>query len=252
MTSTDIKNVTFEKAMRGYRAEDVDAFLSEVARTVEELTAELQEEQIKTQQFQNEIEIVRKDVMEAADARVSDAENKMYILAQKVEEYRGQEDTLKTALINAQRMGETVVHEAKQKAESMVREATGQAELLHQQAEQDIAREQLTLEKLQAEVTRFKATILNLYKQHIESLSELDTPLEHIQGVLEGQESYVYEEESVEMPEYQNYGGNYNVAEPEVPDYKQEAAEEAGIETAPPEPERAPTVNLFEGVQIDQ
>lgn len=166
MTSEDIKNVTFETAKRGYVPEDVDDFLVQAARQLEETEQQLA----------------------AARAAQADAENKMYVLADKMEEYRDLEETLKTALINAQRMGETVVHEAKQKADNMIREATNHSELLHQQAEQDIAREQLTLEKLQTEVTRFKATILNLYKQHIESLSELDAPVERAEEVLVDEE----------------------------------------------------------------
>ncbi len=162
MTSEDIKNVTFERTRRGYQPEDVDDFLLQVSRKIEDL-----EQQVG-----------------AAQSAQAEAENKMYILADKMEEYRGLEDTLKTALINAQRMGETVLHEAKQKADNMIREATDHSEMLHQQAEQDIAREQLTLEKLQSEVTHFKATILNLYKQHIESLSELDVPVERAEEVL--------------------------------------------------------------------
>lgn len=44
----------------------------------------------------------------------------MYILAEKVDQYRNDEETLKTALLNAQRMGESVIHEARQKAETII------------------------------------------------------------------------------------------------------------------------------------
>ncbi|MGD9559649.1 MAG: DivIVA domain-containing protein [Oscillospiraceae bacterium] len=170
MTSQDIRTVTFEPAKKGYRPEDVDDFLMKVADTIDGLVAE------------RNAAIAEKD---AAVAAKEDTESKMYILAEKAEEYRGQEDILKTALINAQRMGETVVHEAKQKADQMLREATGQAELLRQKAEVEIDREHQTLERLVAEVSRFKADILNLYKQHIESLSALDPPVAHAEDVLE-------------------------------------------------------------------
>ena len=76
LSSEEIRSVTFEKAMRGYRTEDVDAFLEQVAAGVDQLVAEK-----------------------------ADVEKKLYILAQKVEEYRAEEDTLKSALINAQRLG---------------------------------------------------------------------------------------------------------------------------------------------------
>ena len=99
LSSEEIRTVTFEKAMRGYRPEDVDAFLEQVAAGVDQLSSEKE-----------------------------DLEKKLYILAQKVEEYRDQENTLKAALINAQRLGENVIHEAKAKADSLMREATGRAQ----------------------------------------------------------------------------------------------------------------------------
>ncbi len=221
MTSDDIRNVTFEKGMRGYRPEDVDSFMLEVAHRLEEVEAE----------------------RDSAVAAKKDIEGKMYILAQKVEEYRGQEDTLKTALINAQRMGETVVKEAKQKAEMLVREATGQAELLREQAEQEILHEQAVLEKMQGEVTRFKATVLNLYKQHIESLSALDAPVARVDEYFEeNQQDFPLAEEEYEeeyLDEEENEDEDVTVYAPADEELDEEIEEEK------------PSLNLFEGIQIE-
>ena len=140
----DIRTVTFEKAMRGYRPEDVDAFLQQTAQDVETLTSEKAELQ-----------------------------QKLYILAQKIEDYRKDEDNLKTALLNAQRMGENVIREAKQKAEGILRQARISAEDITRQATDEVQEEKLELERVTAEVAHFKASVLSLYKQHIESLSTL-------------------------------------------------------------------------------
>lgn len=144
ISSQEIRTVTFDKAMRGYRTEDVDAFLQQVAQEMEQLQAEKE-----------------------------DKEKKLYILAQKVEEYRKDEDNLKTALLNAQRMGENVIKEAKQKAEAILREAGIKAEDLTRSAQEQVADETLELERVKAEVAQFKNNVLSLYKQHIESLSTL-------------------------------------------------------------------------------
>ena len=236
MNPENIRNVDFDIVRRGYNKVDVDDYLQKVAVAMDELTAE------------RDMLVGERD---AAIEAKTNTEGKMLVLAQKVEEYRGEEDTLKTALINAQRMGETVVHEAKQKADTLVREANGTAQLLREQAEQEITRERLTLEKLQAEVTRFKATILNLYKQHIESLSALDEPVSQIDVLMEehnwGKQATQNPEEEPQAPQVHNFGG----AEPEIPDNKMEAAQAAGIDTEPPQPADAPVVNLFEGVPIE-
>lgn len=144
ISSQEIRTVTFEKSMRGYRAEDVDSFLQQVADTIDELTKEKEE-----------------------------SRKKLYILAQKIEEYRKDEDNLKTALLNAQRMGENVIHEAKQKAEEIIRKARIGAEDITRQAHEQVQDETLEYQRISAEVAAFKTNVLNLYRQHIESLSTL-------------------------------------------------------------------------------
>lgn len=184
MTAEDVRSVTFEQVRKGYKPEDVDDFLLQAATDMQRLEAERDTAIAEKAAFaaeQNALIVERDNAVAAKE----DAEAKMYVLAGKVEEYRGQEETLKTALINAQRMGETVVYEAKQKADSLLRDATEKADRLRQSAEDDSERERRTLENLQNEVKNFKTTILNLYKQHIESLSALDPPVEKAEKALE-------------------------------------------------------------------
>jgi cell division initiation protein len=203
MTSEEIRSTEFERVRKGYNPEDVDDFLLLVASEVENIGAETEAVRAERDRLAVELEQVQARLAaerEQADSQISeavaagvgealaakeDAEAKMYILAEKVEEYRGQEDNLKNALINAQRMGETVVYEARQKAEQMLREATGQAELLTQKATREIVRERAALERMLGEVSQFKSTVLNLYKQHIESLSALDPPAARAQAALD-------------------------------------------------------------------
>ena len=142
MNAEDIRNVTFDKVMRGYRPEEVDAYLDQAAAELERLQTEK-----------------------------ADAEKKMYILAEKVEQYRNVEETLKTALLNAQRMGESVIHEARQKAETIIYDATSKASQAREEAVEMVAEDEMLLARLKAEVAHFKGEVLNLYKQHIESLS---------------------------------------------------------------------------------
>ena len=53
---------------------------------------------------------------------------KMEILANRIEEYRADEDSIKTALITAQKMASQVVNEAKEKAEKTVSESASSAQ----------------------------------------------------------------------------------------------------------------------------
>lgn len=164
LTSNEIRTVSFDKVMRGYRCEDVEAFLQQLA------------DQIDEQQ-----------------AQVTDLEHKLQVLGESVARYRAEEDTLKTTLLNAQRLGENVIHEAKQKADAILREAALKAESLNEQARGKVAEQQQELERVHAEVAHFKASILNLYKSHIESLSTLPG------GEAEAEEPEAAEEEDMEV-----------------------------------------------------
>lgn len=187
VTSQEIRTVTFERTMRGYRCEDVDEFLQQAAESLEALTKETG--QLKAQK--------------------DEADQKLYILAEKIEEYRKEEDTLKTALLNAQRMGENIIREARQKAESILREANIKAEDLTRDSKEQVEEQKHELERIQCEVGRFKTSVLALYKQHIESLSTLPG------------------EESSEEPEPEE------PAEPETP---AEGASPAALPKAQPAP----------------
>ena len=79
-TAEDIRNITFTKSLGGYKTGEVDDFIDICADTVEELT--------KTN---------------------ADLKKKMELLANKVVEYRNDEDSIRTALLSAQRMGDTVL-----------------------------------------------------------------------------------------------------------------------------------------------
>ena len=151
VTAQDVHTVTFDKGMRGYNTEQVDQFLDQTAAQLEQDAKKLAE-------------------LEKENAALKE---KLYLLAQKIEEYRSDEDNLKAALLNAQRMGENVVREAKQKADAIEREAKIRAEGIVSSAADRCREEQLEYERIRAEVSQFKANVLSLYRQHIESLSTL-------------------------------------------------------------------------------
>jgi cell division initiation protein len=142
MKAEDIRKVSFEKVMRGYRMDEVDAYLAQVATEMERLQAEKE-----------------------------DNEKKLFILAEKVDQYRNDEETLKSALLNAQRMGESVIHEARQKAETILYDANTKASQLKEEASESVVGLENELARLKAEVAKFKCDVLELYRQHIESLS---------------------------------------------------------------------------------
>ena len=101
LTPQDVRSVQFEKNLRGYRTEDVDHFLDKVEQQLE--------------QDAEQMEALRKQVADLT------AENET--LRRNMQSYEADGDMLKSALINAQRMGENVIREANQKAEDILHRA---------------------------------------------------------------------------------------------------------------------------------
>jgi cell division initiation protein len=138
LTASDILNVKFSKTMGGYRTYEVDEFREKCAETVSELTSAKME-----------------------------LEKKLEILADKLVEYRKDEDNIRTALLSAQKLGDTVVREAKHKAERILEDAKNKAEKMLENTRKGMEEEERELERVKREVTNFKARLLSIYKEHL-------------------------------------------------------------------------------------
>ena len=169
LTPQDVRSVQFEKNLRGYRTEDVDRFLDKVEE-------QLQEDDAQAEQLRKQI----------ADLT---AENQR--LHEELKSFEADGEMLKSALINAQRMGENVIREANQKAEEIIhranlrgddiirdanellQKANDRADEIENEANEKRLAEEREYDRVRLEVTRFKSDVLNLYRSHVESLSRL-------------------------------------------------------------------------------
>lgn len=169
LTPQDVRSVQFEKNLRGYRTEDVDRFLDKV------------EEQLRDDDAQ--AEQLRKQIADLT------AENQK--LHDELKSFEADGEMLKSALINAQRMGENVIREANQKAEEIIhranlrgddiirdanellQKANDRADEIENEANEKRLAEEREYDRVRLEVTRFKSDVLNLYRSHVESLSRL-------------------------------------------------------------------------------
>ncbi|HAB00542.1 MAG TPA: hypothetical protein DCE08_03455 [Ruminococcaceae bacterium] len=140
----EINEKKFEKAAFGYKPESVDTFLFEVSEAYSAVVEE-------NKQLQKKIQI----------------------LAEKVQEYREQEDSLRDTLLTAQRLGDSLLKESKNKADVIIKDASAKAEKIVESAQKKLEGEQIALTKMQREVSGFKTRLMSLYKTHIELISAL-------------------------------------------------------------------------------
>ncbi|MBE6855631.1 MAG: DivIVA domain-containing protein [Ruminococcus sp.] len=177
LTAKDIRNKRFEKAAFGYKQEEIDEFL---------------------QELENDLKTMEHDL--------EDANNKIQLLADKVREYRADEEALKDALLGAQKQGKLVIAEANEKAEEILKEARDKAdeltdEAVRQHAEAmeknrlEIEREHQALVIAQNQVADFKKQLFDMYKTHLDLISQMPEPEEYDNTYTDSYEEEDYEED---------------------------------------------------------
>ncbi len=155
LTLDQIKNVTFSKNRGGYSTAEVDDFIDQCVDTL----------------------------VTVLDER-NTANKKMEVLADKLAEYRNEEDSIRSALVNAQRLGDTIVRESNQKAaltledanikaEKILKDAQEKADALVGDLSKDVKSQEEELARLKREVTLFKERMLSIYREHLSLIQVL-------------------------------------------------------------------------------
>lgn len=108
LTAKEVRESTFSRSARGYRVDEIDEYLENVADTIEKLTEENRS-------------LVKK----------------IEILAAKVQEYREDEDSIRAALVTAQRSADSIIKEANSSVEGQLAQAKQDADAITQNAQSE-------------------------------------------------------------------------------------------------------------------
>lgn len=104
---------------------------------------------------------------------------KLKVLAEKIEEYRSTEDSMRATLVTAQKMAAKLVQEAQTEKENMIADARKDAavEMAKLEAETEQVRRKLgTAQKNLADFIKRSNDLITKQKNFLESLPELDVP----------------------------------------------------------------------------
>lgn len=134
----------FSKGISGYKAEEVDSYIEKILGTVKDL------------QEQNEV-----------------LEEKIAVLAESLQKYRDDEDSLREALLGAQKMGDNIIKNANNKAEITMREASVKAAHIVEEAHKKVEDEKDELLRVQTAAAEFKSKLIELYREHIELVTKI-------------------------------------------------------------------------------
>ncbi len=142
----DAKNVQFKNSVKGYKKEEVDQFIDEVVATLE-------------QNKKEKIELVKK----------------LDILAKRIEKYRKDEDEVRGALINAEKVKGSAVKQAEEKVALLLEEAKAEAKRIIYDANASVVSQKNNYLKLQADAVVLREQLLATYNNHIRMLEDLPT-----------------------------------------------------------------------------
>lgn len=163
LTPAKIKNHHFDASGRNaYKADSVDSFFEEVSESYEQM-------------FRENGEMYKK----------------IGLLAERLEEYRKDEDNIRNALLTAQRMAEKITNEAQEKADSLVGEAAERAKTENDRLDA-IANDKIQKAELQAQ-----AIIADAQAQADKMLSE--ATYESKSAAVSARDSMIKEEATLQM-----------------------------------------------------
>ena len=156
MTPQEVANCTFAKAvMGGYNMASVDDFLDKLTEDYSALYKEN-----------------------------ATLKAKMKVLVEKMEEYREMEDAMRSTLLTAQKMANSMVAEAEAKRDALIADAAGAAQQRLAEIQQEVASEEQRLVQVHSEVD---AQIAAERTRLSTAQEELRTFIQSVQSVCNGQ-----------------------------------------------------------------
>lgn len=179
LTIQDINDVSFRKAnFSGYNSDDVDQFIDEVLETVTALNREVDKARAQQAPKSDNGEVA------ALKAKNAELQQKISILAERIEQYRAEEDAIKDAILSAQRLGSASIREAKAKADATISEANAKAEAILAEArsksqvlvdsyQMQIAEKQHELDVVKRKVSDFRSKLYDMYRQHLAEIEQI-------------------------------------------------------------------------------
>lgn len=167
---------------------------------------------------------------------------KLKVLVEKVEEYRATEDSMRATLLTAQKMADSIVHEAEEEREQLLQEAKELARAQIADSQKELEASKLRMQQGQQELARFITASRDLCQRQVDFLEQLPQAKVQEEPPQTPPEPPVQEIEEKVM-------AAFTAAAPEQPEEpaavpEPEADDAGGRFTAPEEPTRR--INLEE------
>ncbi len=140
----ELRKDDFSRSIRGYSSEEVDEHINYIIEKYTELYR-------------------ANDVLE----------RKLRTALSQIDAFKNDEQSIRTALINAQKASSAIINEATEKADSIIQASKNTCNQILQDFDERIKEKRDTLYKMQRLVELFKKSLFEEYQQHIQKIEKL-------------------------------------------------------------------------------
>lgn len=144
ITPVDLENKEFKKGFRGYDIEEVESFLEELIKDFSKIYRE--------------------------NAGLKD---KNAILNESVESYKGMEETMRSAIVSAQRTSEEIIKNAHEQADNIVNEAKLRAQKVLDDADNKVQALNRECAEIEGRASLLRAKLRSVLTTYLGMLDEL-------------------------------------------------------------------------------
>jgi cell division initiation protein len=145
ISKVDILNKKFSSGLIGYKKQDVETFLQEVA-----------------------------DHMGLLAEQKEDIERKKRTLEERLKEYKAREDTLRNTLVTTQKMTDDIKANAQKQAELIIRESQAKSEDILRHAHKRLAQIHEDISELKKQRAHFEIKLRSMIESHLKLLDSQD------------------------------------------------------------------------------
>lgn len=140
----ELKNKEFTKSLRGYSTVEVDEHINFIIEKYTDLYRDNDE-----------------------------LEKQLRLAKAQIDGLKGEEESIRTTLINAQKASTRIINEANERADVIMRSAKTNCDRIIAELKANVKKENERLEAVRSEVAMFKAALFEIYRTHIELVEKI-------------------------------------------------------------------------------
>lgn len=169
----------FSHSTNGYNIEEVNKFLDQVIRKVEEMMAENKEKETKISELQNSLNLFNKEEIADQTRKLKEYESigsrdDLMILKTKLEHYEKMENTLQNAILMSQRTCEQMKESAYNEREVIIEEAKKNANRIINEALLEAEKAERDALMIRRNVNVFKRKLKDILESQLDIVNDIE------------------------------------------------------------------------------